>query len=489
MNQSSTSKDSTNELSILIGFSGCLALILGIVPMCLNMALNDITADIPLQFLIYAVALALSLFLLAAANDFLITNLGSILIRSGALVFGVSGPILLLVPGLQVPALIITALAASLFMLFWGAYLSTLNHKILTLLLLLATIFAGFTGMLVYHLDTVFITVLSSVLFFISWLTTWLMPKTAFLDIGFESRAKSRERNTPGFGNRYTVFMVGLILGTSVFLGRKTALPAEAIAMIMGGCVVAAGLLVMVGYQFFKDMVASFIRRTLTAVLAISLLLYPLFGAIGEAICTFLLFSFVVINIIFIIDAISETARFNIISPFWIIGIEGGILFMGVVSAQATFMVVAYVIGLPVVPTAFIALVLLCCILQIVVNNQTYPLFEHYLQEKASPLEAVPKTLDESEATAHSDAAERGALWRRKLELITERYHLSPKQTQIMHLLLKGRDSVYIVQHNNVSKSTAKTHIYNLYRKLDIHSRQELLDLFENTFLSDDETP
>ena len=30
-----------------------------------------------------------------------------------------------------------------------------------------------------------------------------------------------------------------------------------------------------------------------------------------------------------------------------------------------------------------------------------------------------------------------------------------------------------------ISQSTAKTHIYNIYRKFGIHSRQELLDFIE----------
>jgi DNA-binding CsgD family transcriptional regulator len=30
-----------------------------------------------------------------------------------------------------------------------------------------------------------------------------------------------------------------------------------------------------------------------------------------------------------------------------------------------------------------------------------------------------------------------------------------------------------------ISRATAKTHVYNLYKKLNIHSRHELLDLMD----------
>jgi DNA-binding NarL/FixJ family response regulator len=48
-----------------------------------------------------------------------------------------------------------------------------------------------------------------------------------------------------------------------------------------------------------------------------------------------------------------------------------------------------------------------------------------------------------------------------------------------MELLLKGWNLNYITEYFFISRATAKTHTYNLYRKLGIHSRQELLDLVE----------
>ena len=38
-----------------------------------------------------------------------------------------------------------------------------------------------------------------------------------------------------------------------------------------------------------------------------------------------------------------------------------------------------------------------------------------------------------------------------------------------------------------ISQSTAKTHIYNIYRKFGVHSRQELLDFIEGIELVDEE--
>ncbi len=46
-------------------------------------------------------------------------------------------------------------------------------------------------------------------------------------------------------------------------------------------------------------------------------------------------------------------------------------------------------------------------------------------------------------------------------------------------LVAKGRNADYIQQSLTISTHTAKTHIANIYHKLDVHSMQELLDLVE----------
>ena len=46
--------------------------------------------------------------------------------------------------------------------------------------------------------------------------------------------------------------------------------------------------------------------------------------------------------------------------------------------------------------------------------------------------------------------------------------------------MAKGRNAEYIQNALFISNHTAKTHIANIYRKLDVHSAQELLDLVED---------
>ena len=60
------------------------------------------------------------------------------------------------------------------------------------------------------------------------------------------------------------------------------------------------------------------------------------------------------------------------------------------------------------------------------------------------------------------------------------RKHPPPRETEIFLLLAKGRSIPRIADELVLANSTVTTHVRGLYRKLDVHNRQELLDFVEN---------
>lgn len=62
---------------------------------------------------------------------------------------------------------------------------------------------------------------------------------------------------------------------------------------------------------------------------------------------------------------------------------------------------------------------------------------------------------------------------------VAQAYKLSPRETEIAMLIAQGRDSAHIEKKLFLSRSTVQTHRMHLYQKLDIHNRQELLDIIE----------
>ena len=58
-------------------------------------------------------------------------------------------------------------------------------------------------------------------------------------------------------------------------------------------------------------------------------------------------------------------------------------------------------------------------------------------------------------------------------------FALSPREEEILVLLARGRSGDYIANHLTVSLETVRTHRRNIYRKLGVHSQQELMTFVE----------
>ncbi len=71
--------------------------------------------------------------------------------------------------------------------------------------------------------------------------------------------------------------------------------------------------------------------------------------------------------------------------------------------------------------------------------------------------------------------------YQKKIDYISNVCNLSPRQHQILGYLARGRDARFIEEKFCISHSTAKSHIYNIYGKLNVHSKQELIDKIEHT--------
>ena len=65
------------------------------------------------------------------------------------------------------------------------------------------------------------------------------------------------------------------------------------------------------------------------------------------------------------------------------------------------------------------------------------------------------------------------------VSLLTVENGLTPRESETLALLARGRNRKFISEELVVSEETIKSHVYSIYRKLGIHSQQELLDLVE----------
>jgi DNA-binding CsgD family transcriptional regulator len=66
--------------------------------------------------------------------------------------------------------------------------------------------------------------------------------------------------------------------------------------------------------------------------------------------------------------------------------------------------------------------------------------------------------------------------WQQRMRLVSETHRLSPREMEVFALLAKGRNAEHISKSLLISTHTVKTHIYRIYRKLEVNTQQELID-------------
>lgn len=65
------------------------------------------------------------------------------------------------------------------------------------------------------------------------------------------------------------------------------------------------------------------------------------------------------------------------------------------------------------------------------------------------------------------------------IAVIARDKRLSPREREVFALLARGRNRAYIREELVIGDETVKSHIKNVYRKCELHSQQELIDMVE----------
>ncbi len=101
--------------------------------------------------------------------------------------------------------------------------------------------------------------------------------------------------------------------------------------------------------------------------------------------------------------------------------------------------------------------------------NPAAPLAQVGSQGQANPQDFRPANEPVSPVQESLDA---------KVARIAAAGGLSARETEVLGYLARGRSQPYIRDELVLSKNTVASHVKHIYQKLDVHSRQELLDLF-----------
>lgn len=87
-------------------------------------------------------------------------------------------------------------------------------------------------------------------------------------------------------------------------------------------------------------------------------------------------------------------------------------------------------------------------------------------------IHVLPGTLDAQASTARDDSGDEDLA---KCKVLADDYDLSRRELDVLVLLMRGYDTNSIGEKLFVSPHTVKSHIYHIYKKMGVNSKQELL--------------
>lgn len=362
------------------------------------------------------------------------------------------------------------ALTDTLFL--YGRFLSALARNALMLVVDSVFLYAGIMIMVLMNMPDLLAALILSATVLITIVVVLLFIKRKYQFGELVSAADSKQRSIKVKGNVYTLFIVGFMMSCLLFFDSNE-FSFDQVAVALGLAFVGASLISLIIRRVSEQVIKDALRKGNALAAAIFLLPLALVPTEAKLVLLACYACFVVLQTLIILDAIVETVRFNLIAAMWLLGKECSVYFAGLATGGAAFTCFAWLFGDldPALAILYlcIGVVIACSWVQIKVNYQIYP-FAPIIEDE--PGDDVDAQLERS--------GRRKDRWNQKIDAVAEEFHLSPREKEILPILLRGRDAKYIMDTFYISQSTAKTHIYNIYRKFGIHSRQELLDFIED---------
>ena len=119
--------------------------------------------------------------------------------------------------------------------------------------------------------------------------------------------------------------------------------------------------------------------------------------------------------------------------------------------------------------------------LDVVLAKQEQQAVERLSQRAAEGQVPNESTTNVERANTPEEAP--GALFDRACTTLASEAKLTARETEVLALLARGRTIGYVADELVIAQNTAKGYVKNVYAKLGVHSRQELIDAVEELYL------
>ena len=272
-------------------------------------------------------------------------------------------------------------------------------------------------------------------------------------------RTASRVLFEPLLGISLSAFVIGLMQVMVMFGGDARLIN----TIKMFGMLVSGLILSGVWISIYPRFSPEAIYRVVFPLTATAYLLLPFLGSgFFYAFVTISFLIFAIVSALMVITCLQVSRDFSL-QPMFVYGIFAGIVYL----AAALGSVVGYVF----MGTGNFGLTQLLIIALIAVYILTFVLIlaKRKQQDKASQ---VPDFSIQGSGSVSDTIIIR-------CQQIQETFSLSERETEIAVLLACGRDAPAIAKKLFISENTVRTHMKNFYKKLDVHNKQDFLNLLD----------
>lgn len=257
----------------------------------------------------------------------------------------------------------------------------------------------------------------------------------------------------------YAVVMGGIQVGGSgsVEQAAGVVVNAASSSLAVDAGMVVASLVIVLGARFLRGNNMGFYRSTILALLSVSLYLSAVLSSAWSSMNIGLMTVSRVLIFAYVWTMFSTPAK--TMSPVRLFSV-GWLLFL--VPNNLSTRLGQAVVGTD-MPLLAYDLMLAVILLALFVFEFTPILTGRSVEDACAG--------DSSDAGEDAFAA--------RIAQLVERGGLTPREQDVLVALARGRSAQHIADTFVVSKETARTHIRHVYQKLDVHSREELMDLVE----------
>lgn len=193
--------------------------------------------------------------------------------------------------------------------------------------------------------------------------------------------------------------------------------------------------------------------------------------------CACIMLGYLVFEILALND-FCNAIKMRGLSPLRMIGaaricISAGMLmgwFVGIASSQLSNLI-----------SPEVCVVLVCLPILLIASTLVFTEKEVFAVRETTDERIIREGVESGGALQYSDVLQAASDIQETL--ISEFGHdhgLSPREMEVLPLLLSGKTAVYISEQLVIAPGTVKTHVYNIYQKLSIHTKMELFSTFES---------